>query len=187
MNRFLLMFALLFTLANAAAGSPTGPPLALRGSHAGDGKPAPPAQAAAASAPEIAPGADFSGMYTFLVEGEFVQLSPEERGVLTGFVSRFGFLPSDKGAVIDQFIKKGSWSGSRIDFTTEVVHGAWYEFRGIVERGTAKTPDQEGYRVIRGVLTEHQTDAEQKSSVRSREVVFKSLPQDVGAEPPDRN
>jgi hypothetical protein len=126
-------------------------------------------------------------MYTFLEEGEFVQLSPQEKGLLTGFVSRFGLLPSDKGAVIDQFIKKGSWSGSKIDFITEVVHGAWYEFRGTVERGTAETPDKEGYHVIRGVLTEYQTDADKKTSARSREVVFKSFPQDVGAGPPDRN
>jgi opacity protein-like surface antigen len=161
MNRFLLLFALLFALASAA--------------HA------------AGSAQELAPGDDFSGMYTFLEEGEFVQLSPEEKGVLTGYVSRFGLLPSDKGAVIDQFIKKGSWSGAKIDFTTEVVHGVWYEFRGTVERGMAKTPNKEGYRVIRGVLTEYQTDAEKKPSARTREVVFKSFPHDAGAEPPDRN
>ncbi|MGA8540989.1 MAG: hypothetical protein WB566_15920, partial [Terriglobales bacterium] len=41
--------------------------------------------------PSPAPsGADYSGMYSFLREGEFVQLTVEDQGNVTGFVSRYG-------------------------------------------------------------------------------------------------
>src|SRR2546427_10842721 len=47
------------------------------------------------------PGAEYSGMYNFLREGEFVQLTVEDQGHVTGFVSRFGDSESDRGAFLD--------------------------------------------------------------------------------------
>jgi hypothetical protein len=41
------------------------------------------------------PGLQYSGMYSFLKEGEFVQVTVEDAGRVTGFVSRFGDLDSD--------------------------------------------------------------------------------------------
>jgi hypothetical protein len=38
-----------------------------------------------------------SGMYSFLREGEFVEVDFEEGNRLTGFISRFGDLDSDRG------------------------------------------------------------------------------------------
>src|SRR5260370_11599550 len=35
-------------------------------------------------------GADYSGMYSFLRDGEFVQITVEDQGRVTGFVSRYG-------------------------------------------------------------------------------------------------
>src|SRR5262249_51925692 len=69
-------------------------------------------------------GVDYSGMYTFLKEGEFVQLTVES-GILLGFISRTGDLDSDRGVYLDQFFEKGKISGTQISFNTKVLHGTW--------------------------------------------------------------
>jgi hypothetical protein len=65
---------------------------------------------------------DYSGMYSFLREGEFVQMTAEDQGRVSGFVSRFGDLDSDRGAFLDHFFKEGRLDGNRLSFTTETVH-----------------------------------------------------------------
>jgi hypothetical protein len=122
------------------------------------------------------PGAEYSGMYSFLKEGEFVQVTVEDAGRVTGFVSRFGDLESDKGAFLDQFFKTGKLEGDALTFTTEVVHGLGYEFKGTITRGDGKKPGDEAYYQIKGTLTERMMDANQKTSSRSREVTFKAFP-----------
>src|SRR6266568_2530715 len=44
------------------------------------------------AAPQMAAPAaeDYSGMYSFLREGEFVQITIEDKGAVSGFISRFG-------------------------------------------------------------------------------------------------
>ena len=125
-------------------------------------------------------GDEISGMYTFLREGEFVQVTVEN-GQLSGFVSRFGDRDSDRDAFLDQFFSKASLDGKRISFTTKPVHGTWFEFSGQVSRGEAKTPDKEGYWIIRGKLTQFDEDESKNVSSKSREATFKSFPQDVNA------
>lgn len=122
--------------------------------------------------------ADYSGMYGFLHEGEFVQLTVEDDGRLTGFVSRFGTLDSDRGAFLDQFFKTASLKGSQVTFTTDVIHGTSFDFVGNVTRGEGKTKAEEGYYVLKGQLTERLTDVSGKESASSRDVVFKSFPED---------
>jgi hypothetical protein len=122
------------------------------------------------------PGSQYSGMYSFLKEGEFVQLTVEDAGHVTGFVSRFGDSESDKGAFLDQFFKTGKLDGDSLSFTTEIVHGMAYEFKGTISRGEGKKPGDEAYYQIKGTLTEHLTDANQKTSSRTREVTFKAFP-----------
>ena len=136
--------------------------------------PAPPA-----TAPE-----NYSGMYTFLKEGEFVQITAEAGGRVTGFVSRYGDGESDRGAFLDQFFKQGKLQGKKLTLTTEVVHGVWFEFEGMCDRGEGKTPAADAYYVVKGKLTELRTDAEKKTTSKSREVIFKSFPQDLEAHPP---
>jgi hypothetical protein len=123
---------------------------------------------------------DISGMYSFLHEGEFVQITIEDGGKLSGFVSRYGDLDSDRGAFLDHFFKKGTIDGKKLDFLTETVHGVWYEFSGTVSRGEGKTPNDEGYYVIEGKLTRYATDAAKKTSAQTRELTMKSFPQDAG-------
>jgi hypothetical protein len=132
-------------------------------------KPAPPK-------PADRTGSQYSGMYSFLKEGEFVQVTVEEGGRVTGFVSRFGDLESDKGVFLDQFFKTGKLDGETLTFTTDIVHGMAYEFKGIFVRGSGKQPGDEDYFEIKGSLTERLTDVNQKTSSRSREVTFKAFP-----------
>ena len=135
-----------------------------------------PAQQDASPKPAQPAGSPYSGMYSFFKEGEFVQVTVEDAGRVTGFVSRYGDLDSDKGAFLDQFFKTGKLEGTTLTFTTAVVHGLSYEFKGNIERGEGKKPGDEAYYVLKGTLTEHLTDANQKTSSRSREVLFKSFP-----------
>jgi hypothetical protein len=132
-----------------------------------------------------APAADpkqpraYSGMYSFLKDGEFVQLTVEDGGGITGFVSRYGDGDSDKGVFLDQFFKAGKLDGNRLTFTTEVVHGVAFEFQGTVERGEGKSPGDEAYFILKGTLMENITDANKRVSSRSRPVVFKMFPQEA--------
>ncbi|HKO17683.1 MAG TPA: hypothetical protein VJU82_02235 [Acidobacteriaceae bacterium] len=125
---------------------------------------------------------DISGMYTFLREGEFVQITAES-GKLSGFVSRYGERESDRDVFLDQFFSKASLEGNHMAFTTKPVHGTWYEFSGDVNRGDAKTPDQEGYWVIRGTLKQYDPDESGQVASKSREITMKSFPQDTEETP----
>jgi hypothetical protein len=122
---------------------------------------------------------DYSGMYAFLKDGEFVQITVEDQGRVTGFVSRYGDGESDRGDFLDHFFKTGKLEGNLLAFTTEPVHGVWFGFHGKVERGEGKTPGDEAYYVLSGTLVENTTDEAKKISSRSRTVVFKSFPQDL--------
>lgn len=127
------------------------------------------------------PAADYSGMYSFLRDGEFVQVTVEDQGRVTGFVSRYGDSESDRGVFLDHFFKSGKLDGNQLAFTTETVHGVWFEFRGTVERGEGKSRADEAFYVLKGTLIENSTDETKKTSSRSLEVALKSFPQDMAA------
>jgi len=125
------------------------------------------------------PPDNYSGMYTFLKEGEFVQVTIEDAGRVTGFVSRYGDGESDRGAFLDQFFKQGKLDADKLSFTTETVHGVWFDFSGTTERGAGKTSADEAYHVLKGTLIEYRSDVNKKVSSQSREVTFKSFPQNL--------
>ncbi len=133
-----------------------------------------------------APGADYSGLYGFLRDGEFVQVTVEDQGRVTGFVSRYGDSESDRGVFLDHFFKSGKLDGNQLTFTTETVHGVSFEFRGTVERGDGKSRGDEAYYVLKGTLVENTTDEAKKTSSRSREVALKSFPQDMAPPHPEK-
>jgi len=137
------------------------------------------------SAPK--PVNNYSGMYSFLQDGEFVQVTVEDQGRVTGFISRYGDLESDRGEFLDLFFKEGKLDSQNLTFTTQTVHGVWYEFKGTVERGPGKNPGDEAYYLLKGTLTQNNTDANKKTSSKSRDVTFKSFPQDMGAPPEKQN
>jgi hypothetical protein len=154
MHRFLSLALLLVTAASLIAQTPS--------SRGG------------ASDPENDP----SGMYSFLKEGEYVQLTMEE-GELSGFISRFGDSDSDRGQFIDQFFSKGSLKNDHLNFATKTIHGIWYEFDGTIEKQPGKQPNQEGYRILKGTLKQHSIDAKGDDKARDRSVEFKSFPEGV--------
>lgn len=137
----------------------------------------PPASGAPAQATEAQKDAPtYSGMYAFLKEGEFVQVTVEDDGQVTGFISRYG---DDKATFVDQFFKSAKIDGNTLSFTTKVVGGVSFDFKGTVERGEGKNPADEDYFELKGTLTENLTDANKKTTSNSREVEFKMFPRDT--------
>jgi hypothetical protein len=118
-------------------------------------------------------------MYSFVREGEFLQITVEEKAVVSGFISRFGDSESDKGAFLDQFFKSGKIEGNRVSFITEIVHGVSYKFEGAFDRGPGKKPENEGYYVLRGTLTRFSESADHKTTAQDRKVEFSSFPRDT--------
>jgi len=125
-----------------------------------------------------------SGMYSFLREGEFVEIDFEEGNQLTGFISRYGDLDSDRGAFLDHTFSKGEHSGEKLSFTTNPVHGVWFEFKGQVLTDKTKQPGAEGYAEIHGTLIQYTEDKNKKTTAKSTEVTFKSFPHDMNAPQP---
>jgi hypothetical protein len=130
---------------------------------------------------------DISGMYSFLKDGEFVQLTLEDAGNLTGFISRYGDSESDRGEFLNQFFKSGRLDGAKVSFTTETVHAVWYGFKGVVETAPGKSSGDEGYRILKGTLTENRGDKDKKVSSKSHEVVLKAFPRDLETAPAKRD
>lgn len=149
----------------------------------GQNPPASSSSSASTTSPGVAAAEDFSGMYTFLHDGEFLQLTVEPDGTVTGFISRFGELDSDKGAFLNQFFKKAKLEGDKLEFTTQTVHGAWFEFKGVAGHGPDKKLGDEGYYQLKGKLTENTTGANNKAVTKVRQVVFQSFPPDVEDSP----
>jgi hypothetical protein len=135
-------------------------------------------QTAPTAQPDATATDDISGMYSFLKDGEFVQITVQDN-VVTGFVSRYGETESDKDAFLDQFFDKAALKDNHLTFTTKKIHGVWFDFDGTVARGPGKTPHDEGYRVIRGTLTHSGEDASGKPVAKSRQLEMKSFPQDL--------
>jgi len=131
-------------------------------------------------------GANYDGMYAFVREGEFVQITVEGEGRVTGFVSRYGDSESDRGVFLDHFFKSGKLSGNQLTFATDTVHGVSFEFHGTVERGEGKNRADEAYYVLKGTLIENTNDESKKTSSRSQEVALKSFPKDLSP-PPAKN
>jgi len=134
-----------------------------------------------ATAPTADSTGDISGMYSFLKEGEFVQITVEnDQGAkaprVTGFISRFGEGESDKGEFLDHFFTKASLTDNKINFVTKQIHGVSFEFSGTVSRGPAKSRAEEGYYVVTGTLTENTATSGGKNSSRSREISMKLFP-----------
>jgi hypothetical protein len=120
---------------------------------------------------------DISGMYSFIKEGEFLQITLDKNAV-TGYISRMGDSDSDDGVFLDQFFLKADVQGHDVSFTTRPLHSVWYEFKGKFSRGPGKAKGDDAYYVLRGTLKELTSNNAAKTvSSRSREVEFKLLAQ----------
>jgi len=141
----------------------------------------------ASQSPQLIKTPAYSGMYCFLRDGEFVQVSVEDQGHVTGFVSRYGDLDSDRGEFLDQFFKTGKLEGNKLTFTTDTVHGIWFEFAGTIDRGAGKNIGEEAYYVLNGKLTEYSTNTNKKVSSKSRDVALKQFPEDAVPAPAQKD
>ena len=133
-----------------------------------------------------ASAADCSGMYSFLRDGEFVQITIDAPGRVIGFVSRYGDSENDHDVFLNQFFKSAKLDGDRLTFTTDAAHGKSFDFHGKVERGEGKTRADEAFYVLKGTLTENATDNAKKTSSQSHEVALKSFPQNMPPPPPGK-
>jgi hypothetical protein len=122
-------------------------------------------------------------MYSFLQEGEFIQLTVEDEGQISGFISRYGDPETKSGAFVDHFLKQAKLAGKKLSFSTETVKGVSFDFKGTIDRGPGKNSGDEGYYVLKGVLTRHEIGTDNKSTAKSQEVAFKSFPQDIDSAP----
>jgi len=129
---------------------------------------------------------DFSGTYTFLKDSEDLQINLQN-GKLDGFLTRYGDSEADKDVQLQHFFEKTSVSGDNVSFTTDKIHGVWFEFKGKVRRGEGKSAAKEGYYVLEGTITRYEIGPDKKTSAKSREVQFRSLPTDFGITFPDPN
>jgi len=119
---------------------------------------------------------DISGAYSFLQEGESLQIILDAASV-SGYVVRRGDLDSDRGVMLSQFFRQAAVEDHEVSFTTRTIHGVWFEFKGRFERGAAKTKTADGYYLLKGELKEFTTDQEGKSTARTHEVEFKWMGQ----------
>ncbi len=136
------------------------------------------AQAGASNPPRASIG-DFSGTYTFLRDGEDIQINVRN-GKLDGYVTRFGDSDREDPLLLQHFFSKASLSGNDVAFTTEKLHGVWFEFKGKVQRGSAKTTAEEGYYQLVGTLTRYDATSADRATAKSREVTFRSHASDFG-------
>jgi hypothetical protein len=146
------------------------------------GKSSPEALPVAPDAPANTAAEDISGMYSFLKDGEFLQINLDANGV-TGVISRQGEQESDRGQFLDLVFTSASVHGHDVAFTTRRVHGVSFEFKGRFERGRAKDKTQDGFYLLSGTLTEFTTDANKKTTSRSRAVELKWLGQPDDGQP----
>ncbi|MGA9979925.1 MAG: hypothetical protein WBQ08_14980 [Candidatus Sulfotelmatobacter sp.] len=160
-------------------------------------KPSPkPGDASASKTPSPAPalpakdsndGKQYSGMYTFLKEGEYVQITVEDAGQVTGLISRFDDSAHEKGTFVEQFFKTGKLDGGKMSFTTKPSNDLWFEFNGAVQRGEGQNPGDEAYYLLKGTLTENTTGPDKKVTSRAQEVIFKMFPQEAESAPAEKN
>ncbi len=102
-------------------------------------------------------------MYSFLKEGEFLQINLEKNAV-TGYISHMGDSDSDHGVFLDQFFARADIQGHDVSFTTRPLHSMWYEFKGKFDRGAAKGKTDDGYYILRGTLKEFSTNSDKTVS-----------------------
>ena len=165
------------------------------------------AQKNAGKAKAVAPAAtsadaDISGMYSFLKDGEFVQITVEREtppvaankknsptappAKVTGFISRFGEGDSDKGEYLETICHKClNKEASKRYASAQALAADLRRFQngepiaarpvGTVERGPAKNRAEDGYYVVTGTLTQNVDDAKGNSAPRSREITMKLL------------
>ncbi|MDR3763848.1 MAG: hypothetical protein P4M01_07105 [Acidobacteriota bacterium] len=135
---------------------------------------------AQSSPPEIPalPEPDITGMYSFLHEGEFVQIEVNGSKV-TGVISHYRNESPEAAEFEDCYFDTAKLAGNTLTFATKSTDALWYEFSGTVERGPAKTIEGEGYWIIRGTLTVHSKSKDSAAVQKTHKLDLRSFPQEA--------
>ena len=160
-----LLLAVVVLSTNVFAQTASDPTLHKR-SDTPPAKPAPSGQHAGHSTlPE-----DASGEYLLDESGSVVQITLEEKGRLSGYVSKMG----DDHVPMTFFFDQSRSDGNGISFTTKKLHGYWYSFEGEITRGDPQiTKAEDGYYRLRGGWMVHNDIQQTQESTR---VSLKSTP-----------
>jgi hypothetical protein len=97
-----------------------------------------------------------SGEYLMGKPGDVIEIILDSNG-LTGYISMIGRTDKDKDAALTYFFDDTQLDAKSLSFTTRPVHGAYYSFLGTIVRGPAPTKAKEGYYLLQGTLTLHNT------------------------------
>ena len=97
-----------------------------------------------------------SGEYLMGRAGDVIEIILDSNG-LTGYISMIGKTDKDKDAALTYFFEETQLNAKSLMFTTKPVHGAYYSFDGTIVRGPAPTRTKEGYYLLQGTLTLHNT------------------------------
>jgi hypothetical protein len=127
--------------------------------------------------PAAVSGTDYTGMYSFLRDGEFVRINIEDNGRLSGFISRHA--DDGKEIFVDHFFEKAEFHDRDFQFTTGKAHGVWFAFKGVISRGPGRTRAAEDYYQIKGTLIRYSFGADEKADAEEREVTLHSLSQEI--------
>jgi hypothetical protein len=99
---------------------------------------------------------DASGEYKLGKPGDVIEIILDGNG-LTGYISMIGKTENDKDAALTFFFDQTELGAETLSFTTRPVHGQSYSFQGTIARGPATTKAKEGYYLLQGTLTLHNT------------------------------
>ncbi len=97
-----------------------------------------------------------SGEYLMGKPGDVIEIILDSNG-LTGYISMIGKTDKDKDAALTYFFDDTQLDAKSLSFTTRPVHGLYYSFLGTIVRGPAPTRAKEGYYLLQGTLTLHNT------------------------------
>jgi hypothetical protein len=97
-----------------------------------------------------------SGEYLMGKPGDVIEIILDSNG-LTGYISMIGKTDKDKDAALTYFFDDTQLDAQSLSFTTRPVHGVYYSFLGTIVRGPAPTRSKEGYYLLQGTLTLHNT------------------------------
>jgi len=127
---------------------------------------------------------DASGEYKLGKPGEVIEIILDANG-LTGYISMIGKTEKDKDAALTYFFDDTELDAKSLSFTTKPVHGKYYAFSGTIVRGPATDRGRDGYYLLQGTLTMHDTTDRSEQPRRVALPLARSFDNDDAAAAPN--
>jgi len=112
-----------------------------------------------------------TALYTFLHEGETVQINIEH-GHVSGYVTR-----KENGTQVDQKFESAVLEGDRLTWSTRPMHGTYFSFDGQISHDPNASKDKRGFYKIRGTVTTHK-----RGNASEKQLTMQSLPESLQAQ-----